>query len=68
MLAFPVLLMATDLDDELPTATLPKLAETGLRERTAAAAVDAVAVSPTETGEFVALLAMTKVPEMEPAA
>ena len=60
--------MATDLDDELPTETLPKLTEAGLRERTAAAAADAVDVSPTETGEFVALLVMTMVPEMEPAA
>lgn len=68
MLALPVLVTATDLDEELPIATLPKLTEAGLRERTAAAGADAVADSPTETVEFVALLMMIKVPEMEPAA
>ena len=60
--------MATDLDEELPTATLPKLTEAGLRERTAAAGADAIAVSPTDRGELVALLVIVRVPEMEPVA
>ena len=68
VLAFPTLLIAIDFVDELPTATLPKSNGDGLRESTADGSGTPVAASPTEVGEFVALLTMFRVCETVPVA
>ena len=67
MLALPLLLTTADFDDELPTATLPKLKEEGFSDRNAEGAAVAVAVSGTEAGEFAASLTILRFPDAVPA-
>jgi hypothetical protein len=65
-LALPLLMITTDLAEELPTATLPKFTEAGFTESNGAAGATATAVNPTGTEEFVASLRIFRLPEIEP--
>ena len=67
MLAFPLLLMTTDFDEALPTATLPKFKDAGFKAKSAEAGGDATALKLMEEGEFVALLTTLRFPENVPA-